>query len=113
MSRRTGGPTLTVISWRDIPAQVTARSPSGTARTELPAAFAVAIDRAAMKAGLQGPDDYLDEWKRVSRPCGDALEEEVAAEVERIVADFPAARLATLADRLGIDDDSDNQREDE
>ena len=106
MSRRGDAPTLTVISWRDIPAQVTARSSSGTAKTELPALFQAAIDRAAGKAGLESTDAYLEEWRKASRPCSDALEQEVAAEVERIVAEFPAARLNALVDRHGNESDS-------
>ena len=39
---------LTVIRWREIPAQVTAKGGGKTARRELSPRFQVAIDRAAM-----------------------------------------------------------------
>ena len=94
MSRRDDSPTLTIISWRDIPAQVTAKKGRQTAKIELSQRFQVAIDRAAMYAGLFGTDDYLTEWKRESRPCGDDIDLEVAFEVERIEEDFTSEVLS-------------------
>lgn len=88
---------LTVIRWRDIPAQVVAKRGRETARRELSPRFQVAIDRAAMYAGLFGTDDYLAEWVRDTRPCGDDLEAEAAAEAERLEAVFTAERLNELA----------------
>jgi hypothetical protein len=63
---------------------VTASGAGGTARVQLSDRFQRAIDAAAMKAGLVDSDAYLEEWRRESRPCGDDLEAEVAAEAERI-----------------------------
>ena len=45
---------LTVIWWRDIPAQVTAKEGRTRAARELPPRFQEAIDAAAMRAGLIG-----------------------------------------------------------
>jgi hypothetical protein len=97
MSRRSGSddsPTLTLISWRDIPAQVTAKKGRETAKIELSQRFQVAIDRAAMYAGLFGTDEYLTEWRRESRPCGDDLDLEVAFEVERIEEAYTSELLS-------------------
>lgn len=58
---------VTVISWRDIPAQVTAGRGSSKVKIELPPRFQNAIDRAAMHAGLIGTDDYLSAWTRASK----------------------------------------------
>lgn len=77
-------PELTVIWWRDIPAQVTAKEGRTRASRELPPRFQEAIDAAAMRAGLIGTDEYLEEWRRESRPCGDDLETEVAEEADRL-----------------------------
>ncbi|MGF1664721.1 MAG: virulence factor [Acidimicrobiia bacterium] len=95
MSRRDDSPTLTIISWRDIPAQVTAKKGRQTAKIELSQRFQVAIDRAAMYAGLFGTDDYLTEWKRESRPCGDDIDLEVAFEAERIEEAFTSEVLSS------------------
>ncbi len=71
---------LTVILWRDIPAQVTAKEGRTVHKLELPPRFQQAIDRAAMRAGSVGSAEYLDDWRRDSRPCGDDLEGAVDAE---------------------------------
>lgn len=80
---------LTVITWRDIPAQVVARSGRTRSSVELPSRFQRAIDRAAMNAGLFGADAYLEEWHRTSRPCSEDLDDEVSAEVQRLLATHP------------------------
>ncbi len=77
-------PELTVIWWRDIPAQVTAKEGRTRAARELPPRFQEAIDAAAMRAGLIGTDEYLEEWRREPRACGDDLDAEVAHEAERL-----------------------------
>lgn len=104
MSRRTrtSGPSISIISWRDIPAQVVAEAGARRSKAELPRRFQLAIDRAAMNAGLQGTDEYLAEWHKDSRPCGDDLESEIASVVSRIEAEFPPAALDALADRGGF-----------
>ena len=59
---------LTVIYWRDIPAQVVAEEGRGRkrqqAKVELPRRFALAIDEAAMRDGADSTDDYLAEWRK-------------------------------------------------
>lgn len=89
-------PELTIISWRDIPAQVTAGKGRNASRATLSERFQEAIDAAAMRAGLIGTDAYLQEWRRESRPCGDDLAAQVAAAVARIEQDYPDERLERL-----------------
>jgi hypothetical protein len=90
-------PELTVIWWRDIPAQVTAKAGRASARASLSGRFQEAIDAAAMSAGLFDSDGYLEEWRRVSRDCGDDLEAEVAAEAARLESAYGDEELADLA----------------
>jgi hypothetical protein len=97
VSRRDAEPELTVIRWRQIPAQVVARRGRESAKRELSARFQVAIDRAAMYAGLFGTDDYLSEWARDTRACGGDLEREVEAEAARLEAEFDSETLNDLA----------------
>jgi len=101
VSPRNRGPELTVIRWRDIPAQVVARRGDETAKRELSARFQVAIDRAAMYAGLFGTDEYLSEWAKDTRPCGDDLESEVAAEAARLETEYDSETLNDLASNGG------------
>ena len=87
---RGGGPELTVIFWRDIPAQVKARNGRDRASANLPDRFMVSVDAAATKAGKTSTDDYIGEWREESRPCGDDLQAEVDQEAMRITADYPS-----------------------
>lgn len=86
-------PELTVIYWRDIPAQVTATDGSASVRVALPDRFQEAIDEAAMEAGLVGSDEYLEEWRRETRDCGPDLAREVDAEAARLEAAFTPEEL--------------------
>ena len=96
---------LTVIWWRDIPAQVTAKQARSRAARELPPRFQEAIDAAAMRAGLIGTDTYLEEWRREPRTCGDDLESEVAREVERLDAAYTDDVLDRLVRASGKEDE--------
>jgi hypothetical protein len=89
-------PDLAVIYWRDLPAQVTARDDDTSVRVELSDRFQKAIDAAAMKAGLVGSDDYLEEWRRETRTCGADLERETAEEAARLEAEHPTEELRRL-----------------
>ena len=48
---------LTIISWRDIPAQVVVKRGRETAKVQLSARFQEAVDRAAMRAGKGASDE--------------------------------------------------------
>jgi hypothetical protein len=93
---------LTVIWWRDIPAHVVAKSGRTAARVQLPSRFQEAIDMAATRVGLIGTDDYLNEWHRESRTCGDDLDAEAASEAERLEQSYPDEALDTLVRAGGL-----------
>ncbi len=80
---------LTVILWRDIPAQVVAKQGRTAHKIELAPRFQQAIDRAAMRAGSIGTDAYLEDWRRDTQPCGDDLEAAADAEAAAIDTRFP------------------------
>ncbi len=94
-------PDLTVISWRDIPAQVTAGKGRNAARVQLSERFQEAIDAAAMRAGLIGTDAYLEEWRREALPCGDDLAAEVAATASRLETEYTDERLERIVRASG------------
>ena len=101
---------LTVVYWRDIPAQVIARAGRRTARRALSGRFQEAIDRAAMRAGLSDSDAYLGEWRRGEAPPADGagghgpdrdagrgdLEAQADALARRLEAELTAEVLAAL-----------------
>src|SRR3989475_11806921 len=89
-----GMASLSIISWRDIPAQVVVRRGRETAKVQLSPRFQEAVDRAAMRAGRGSSDAYLADWKRSdARPCGDDIQAEAAAEAGRIEDSFSDEQL--------------------
>ena len=94
---------LSVIYWRDIPAQVVVRHGRQIAKVQLSARFQEAVDRAAMRAGRGSSDAYLADWKRSDpRPCGDDLQDEAAAEAARIEAAYTDETLEALIRAKGL-----------
>ena len=88
---------LITIYWRDIPAQVIGRRGRKSAvKKTLDPRFQHAIDRAAMRAGRASSKEYLEDWRRVSQPCGPDLEQEVADEVARLETRFPPEVLTRV-----------------
>ncbi|MFV1961823.1 MAG: virulence factor [Acidimicrobiia bacterium] len=80
---RSSSPGITVIYWRDIPAQVIASTGDDAHKVELDARFQQAIDRAAMHTGRIGTEEYLEDWRRDAQPlAGDPEEAAVAAAAE-------------------------------
>ena len=95
---------LTVLYWRDIPAQVIVKKGRrDEAKIQLSERFEKAIDRAAMRANLRDTDSYLAEWRRADPvDCGEDLEAEAATAAERLESEYDEARLTTLVDKGGI-----------
>ncbi|MCH8952373.1 MAG: virulence factor [Proteobacteria bacterium] len=88
---------MTVVYWRDIPAQVMVKQGRTAARRQLPERFEQAIDRCAMKVGARDADAYLAEWRR-GEPVeveGD-LEQAAQAEATRLEAEFDNERIKAL-----------------
>ncbi len=97
-------PTLTIVFWRDIPAQVIAKAGRQTAKRILPERFETAIDRAAMRAGLRDTDSYLGAWRRAAPvPCGDDLEAVASAEADRLERDYDEDRVHRLVLNGGLE----------
>jgi len=96
---------LTIMYWRDIPAQVIAKAGRVNARRELSQRFQEAIDNAAMECGAHGTDDYLEGWRKgASEPCGSDLDAATDTAVTRIERDYDDDRLARLTVSEGHDD---------
>ena len=94
---------LTIIFWRDIPAQVVARDGRRTSKTVLHQRFQIAIDKAASRAGKRAYNDYIEEWRKVQRACGDDIEAEVRTESDRLEATYTKHRLAELIMSGGVE----------
>lgn len=93
-----------IIYWRDIPAQVRVKAGSKRVGRPLPQRFPVAIDEAAMRAGLTESDAYLAEWRKGDwMERGGELEEVADALVKELEAAYPAERLQTLVHQHGLE----------
>lgn len=88
---------LTIVYWRDIPAQVIVGKGRRGAKVQLPERFEQAIDRAAMKTGAAGTDDYLAEWhKKAAGPVEGDPQEAANAAAARLDAEFDQERIKAL-----------------
>ncbi|MFK8025653.1 MAG: virulence factor [Ilumatobacter sp.] len=101
---RAASPSLSVISWRDIPAQLTARAADDQQKVLLHARFQHAIDRAAAVAGLTSTDDYVQQWRNEQRPLSEG---DTAAQLDQecasIEAAYPRERLEALVANGGLE----------
>lgn len=88
---------MTIVYWRDIPAQVIVKQGRNAAKRQLPERFEQAIDRCAMKVGARDTDAYLAEWRRGEPvPVEGDLEELAAAEALRLETEFDSERIKAL-----------------
>ena len=95
---------LTIIGWRDIPAQVVVKRGREVAKVQLSHRFQEAVDRAAMRAGKGSSDAYLADWKRSDpTPCSDDLQAEADAAAAKIEARYTDADLERLIRAKGLE----------
>ncbi|MDM7931065.1 virulence factor [Tabrizicola sp.] len=93
---------VTIVYWRDIPAQVIVGKGRRGSKIQLSERFEQAIDRCAMKVGARDTDSYLAEWRKavVGEIEGDP-DQIVATEAARLEAEFDTARLKLLIESDG------------
>ena len=96
---------VTIVYWRDMPAQVIVGKGRRGAKKQLPERFEQAIDRCAMKVGAKDDDAYLAEWRKVGPATIDGESDQAVAEAEasRLEADFDLDRIKTLIANDGWD----------
>jgi len=93
---------LITVFWRDIPAQVTAKAGRKTAKIQLSDRFQEAIDMAAMRAGKGSTDEYLEDWRREQRNCGDDLDAEVKQAAQDLEDKFDTTALQAIVKSKGL-----------
>ncbi|MDF1671650.1 MAG: virulence factor [Roseovarius sp.] len=88
---------VTVVYWRDIPAQVIVGKGRRGAKKQLPERFEQAIDRAAMKVNAKDSDAYLAEWRKAAPyPVEGDAQEVVEAEATRLDTEYDKDRIVAL-----------------
>ena len=95
-------PLVTIVYWRDIPAQVVGRAGRNNFKKELEPRFAQAIDRAAMRAGRGSSDAYLEDWRRETEIVEGDIEALVTERVARLESEFNAERLEAVVKAGGL-----------
>jgi hypothetical protein len=95
-------PDVTVVFWRDIPAQVIVGKGRRGAKVQLAERFEQAIDRCAMKIDAKDSDAYLAEWRKAEPYIVDGEQGEVAAaQAARLEAEYDKDRIKQLIDNDG------------
>ncbi|MEH7826895.1 virulence factor [Gemmobacter denitrificans] len=95
-------PEVTIVYWRDIPAQVIVGKGRRGSKVQLPERFEQAIDRCAMKIGAKDADAYLAEWRKAAPYEVEGEPDEVAkTEAARLDAEYDTARLKALIEAEG------------
>ena len=95
-------PDVTIVYWRDIPAQVIVGKGRRGAKKQLSERFEQAIDMAAMRVGARDTDSYLAEWRKAAPVEMDGAPEEIVeAEAARLEAEYDADRLKALIKNEG------------
>ncbi len=88
---------VTVVYWRDIPAQVIVGKGRRAAKAALAERFEQAIDRCAMKIGAKDSDAYLAEWRKAEPYEVEGDAQDVAkAEVVRLEGRYDPERIKEL-----------------
>ncbi|PZQ99418.1 MAG: hypothetical protein DI533_01690 [Cereibacter sphaeroides] len=95
-------PEVTIVYWRDIPAQVIVGKGRRGSKVQLTERFEQAIDRCAMKIGAKDADAYMAEWRKAAPYEVEGEPDAVAAaEAARIEAEYDTARLKALINTDG------------
>ena len=81
-----------LVYWRDIPAQVLVKRGRERGKAILSHRFKAAMDRAAMRAGKGGSEEYLADWRRETTPLEaegtpQSIADQFAKEIEQLFTD--------------------------
>ena len=72
-----------VLFWQDIPTVIEARDSNGIEKVELSKRFGELVDLIAMKKGLIGTDDYLQNWKKKKFPSTKRTAKQIVLEMSK------------------------------
>ena len=72
-----------VLFWQDIPTVIEARDATSIEKVELSKRFSELVDLIAMKKGLVGTDDYLENWKKKKFPSTEKTAKQIVLELSK------------------------------
>ncbi len=73
--------TYKILYWQEVPSQVKAEDGQDEVNLQMPPRFMERVDRLAMQRGLQGSDDFLEQWHWSDEEDRDGSAQEVASAV--------------------------------
>ncbi len=76
-----------ILSWQNIPSVIEARDSNGIEKVELSKRFSELIDLVAMKKGIVGTDDYLQDWKKKKLSSTNKTAKQVVLEMSEYFED--------------------------
>ena len=76
---------LSILYWQEIPTVVEGKDKEGVHKVELSKRFSELVDMVAVRKGLVGTDEYLDNWKKRRQPSSDKSAKQG---VDDLVEDF-------------------------
>lgn len=90
-------PEVTIVYWRDIPAQIIVGKGRRGSKRQLEERFEQAIDRAAMKVNAKDADAYLAEWRKAAPYTVEGNPDEIAeTEAKRLEIEYDQEKLKKL-----------------
>ena len=87
---------LTIVFWRDIPAQLLIGSGRKAIKLKLSEKFEKAIDRCAMKVGAKDSQSYLDDWQKKTVPLDPTNTNSIELEAEKMERYYTTEKLKAL-----------------
>ena len=95
-------PDVTIVYWRDIPAQVIVGKGRRGSKIQLTERFEQAIDRVAMRIGAAEIDAYLAEWRKAAPYQIDGNQDDIAkSEAARLEVEYDGDRIKLLINNDG------------
>ena len=87
---------LTIVFWRDIPAQLLIGSGRKAIKLKLSEKFEKAIDRCAMRVGAKDSQSYLDDWQKKTVPLDCTYTNSIELEAEKMERYYTTEKLKAL-----------------
>jgi hypothetical protein len=94
---------LTIVCWRDIPAQLLIGSGRKAVKLKLSEKFEKTIDRCAMKVGAKDSDSYLENWQKKTIALQSSGTNLIVLEAERLERYYTKDKLKALILNNGWD----------
>ena len=96
---------LTIVYWRDIPAQLIIGTGRKAKKRKLPEKYEKAIDRCAMKVGAKDSESYLQGWRKKNIPLLNHGEDAINREASKIEQEYSDIKLLSLIINNGWDEE--------